>query len=253
MSYIGTKDFFFEVSRGNVPKHKAVIVPSHNDDIDSGVEEDIWEEGGSLSYLSSAETMNIVSDSTADDGDPAGTGARALLVTGLNGSHVLTTEVVTMNGTSNVLTSNSYLRIRSILVVTAGSGLANAGIITATASSAGTVQCTIAAGESLSQNSQYTVPAATTAYIIDIVFSTTKEGGGTPVVHFKGFVKTSSANAAWLQVFDQHLDTGVTNTERLQQLVMPELAAKSDIRMAATTTVNNTEVTARMFIVEVAD
>lgn len=248
-----TRDFFFEVAKGNVPKHKAIFVTGNNTDIDTGVEEDVWEQGGVLTYLTSAETMNIVSTAMADDGDPAGIGARTVLVTGLSSAHVLQSETVTMNGVADVLTSLSYLRVRSLTVVTAGSTEANAGVITATASSAATVQCAIAANEGISNNSHYTVPAATKAYIIDVYFTTTKEGGGAPIVHFLGFSNKRIANGAWVQVLDEHIDTGVFNTLHLEQKIMPELTAKTDIRVAATTTVNNTEVTTRMYIVEVAD
>lgn len=120
--------------------------------------EDVWNNGGTLSYLSSAETMNIVSTDTNDDGDPAGTGARTLEIFGLDGNYDLINETVTLNGTTNVTTVNSYLRVHRMIVRTAGSGGGNAGVITATASSAGTVQANIDIGDNQTLKSQYTVP-----------------------------------------------------------------------------------------------
>lgn len=120
--------------------------------------EDVWQQGGTEVYLSSAETMNIVSTDAADDGDPAGTGAQTVRIYGLDNNYDMIDETVTMNGTTNVLTTNSYLRVYRMIVTAAGSGGINAGDITATASSAGTVHAKIAIGDNQTLKSQYTVP-----------------------------------------------------------------------------------------------
>jgi hypothetical protein len=121
--------------------------------------EDVWDYsgGGQRTLLTSAETMNIVSTDVNDTS--AGTGARTITIVGLDENYNRITENVTLNGTSNVLTSKSYLRVGRMLVISAGSGLTNAGEITATASSSGEVQDVVPELGGISSQCALTVPA----------------------------------------------------------------------------------------------
>lgn len=118
--------------------------------------EEIWNVGGFESYLSSAEVMEITSTDAADAA--AGTGARTLQVYGLDNNYRMIDEIVTLNGTSAVDTTQSYLRVYRMIVRSAGSGAANAGTIDATAKSAGSVHARITIGDNQTLKSQYTVP-----------------------------------------------------------------------------------------------
>lgn len=121
--------------------------------------QDVWNNGGTEVYLTSAEQMNIASSDGADKGTPtAGTGARTLRIFGLDANYDQIDEVVTLDGTNNVLTANSYLRVHRMIVTSAGSGGQNAGNITATAASAGSIHANIAIGDNQTLKSQYTVP-----------------------------------------------------------------------------------------------
>jgi len=131
----------------------------------SATEEDVWGEGGTLSLLSSDEQMNIASSSANDT--VAGTGARTIVVTGISAG-AITSETVILNGTSNVLTTNSYEMIHRMKVLTAGSGGANAGKISATAATAGTVQGCIIAGENQSLQCIYKVPDGKSAIVLGL-------------------------------------------------------------------------------------
>lgn len=143
--------------------------------LDTVTEEDIWDAGGQLSFLSSAETMSIVSTSTNDD--VAGTGAQYLLINGLDNDYNLIQETVVMDGTTPVVTSNSYLRVHRLRVVTSGSGQTNAGTITATASTASTTQAQILAGNSITRMSHFTIPAGYTGFTTHVVMSCFRESG----------------------------------------------------------------------------
>lgn len=161
------------IARGVVDGHAMFDKFGNNPSVGTSFEY-IWVEGGDLTFLSSAETMNVASSSTDDDGDPAGTGARTVEVEGLDSNYAVITETVTMNGTSNVLTTNSFLRVYRMRVLTAGSTGSNVGIIRATASSAGTVQAHIAATDNQTLQLIYTVPAGKTFYIDHIFLATEK-------------------------------------------------------------------------------
>ncbi len=236
-----------------MPRHSTVIVRGHNPDIDSGTAEDLWEAGGELAYLSSEETMNIVSTSTNDDGDPAGSGALTLRVSGVDGTGAAVSEDVTMNGTSNVLTSQAFLRVNVMQVLTVGSGNTNAGNITATASSAASIQCEMDATEALSQNSHYTVPLTTKGYLYQVEFNLTKNAGGGLSVELHGFARPGGAGAPWLQLFDKHMDEDITDESDLLLPFPTQMPARTDIRLSALTNKADTDVRSRMYLMIVED
>jgi hypothetical protein len=153
--------------------------------------EDIWNAGGVLQFLSSAETMSVVSTSAADDGSPAGTGANTIIILGINDNFDPISEIVVMNGLTPVVTSNSFLRINNIRVLTAGTGGTNAGIITATASTAVTTQGQILANEGQSAKSQMTIPNGYYGILISLSVSC---GALTSA---SVSVQTREENAAW--------------------------------------------------------
>ena len=245
-----TKDFLLAVAMGDIAGHSLVIVRGHNPDIDSSTEEDVWEVGGTITYLTSGETMEIAS-SSAQDG-VAGTGALTVLVNGCSGTGAAQTEIITTNGTTDVQTLNSYLRVNSLIVLTAGTNEANVGNLTATATTAGTVQCEMDAGEGISQNSHYCVPLATTGYLYKVELNAAKiSGGGSPEIEFKGMARPNGA--AWLQLFDKKMDTSVTDEIDLDLPFPTAMAALTDIKFRADTDTNNTEVRTRMYLLLVED
>lgn len=134
------------------------IVHVHGDNPAMGTtRDDFWNVATSMVYLSVGETMNIVSDSANDAA--AGTGARTVEVSGLDNDYEPISETITMNGLTDVLTSLSYLRVLDIHTTTVGSTNSNQGIITATASSAATVQASMIVNDNHLLNGRHTIPA----------------------------------------------------------------------------------------------
>jgi len=155
----GTWSFPLRVVTGNVNGWSWESKFGSNSAV-GGTEEDIWNQGGTEALLSAAEQMDIASTLAADKGTPtAGTGARTLVIFGLASDYEPIRETIILNGASNVRTVNSYLRVHRMIVTTAGSGGINAGDITATAASAGSVHAKITAGNGQTQKTQYCVPA----------------------------------------------------------------------------------------------
>jgi len=128
-------------------------------------------------------SLEIVSGS-ADD-TAAGSGAQKVFVQGLSTDWELTSEIVTMNGTTAVALANQYFRIFSAYVYESGTYAntatpSHAGIITIRTAGAGASWLVIngisvfAKGQS--QCGVYTVPTGYTAYIstVDIYVETTK-------------------------------------------------------------------------------
>jgi len=99
-------------------------------------------------------TITLVSTSTADAS--AGTGAQTVAVTGVNSSNVEVTEVITMNGTTPVASTTSFIGINNLNVATAGSGRVNAGDI-ACGSGVGDIHMTMEATISTSKTAIFTL------------------------------------------------------------------------------------------------
>lgn len=147
-----------------------------NDDIDSGIEEDIWDSGGVKSILTSAETMSVVSTSANDDLN--GSGAWYVQVGGLDSDYNLVTETVTMDGLTPVITTTQFIAVNRVRSVFHGSGQSNAGAITVTGTSSSSLQATIPATNCISQQTHFTVPAGYTCFTTNIVI-TMYRGGST--------------------------------------------------------------------------
>lgn len=101
-----------------------------NNDIDAGTTpETLWNVGSLLVWPSSAGATTLVSSSANDAA--AGTGARTVLVTGLDANRDIISETVTLNGITPVNLTNNFFRVNSMTVVTVGSTGYNEGNLTA--------------------------------------------------------------------------------------------------------------------------
>jgi hypothetical protein len=188
------------------------------------VTEDVWQEGGVLSFLSSAETMNVASSSSDDDGDPAGDGARTVTLYGVDGNYLPLKETVVLNGMNNVETENAFLRINRMRVSTVGSDGVNAGDISATASTAGTVQGTISAGLGSTLKSQYTVANGYTAFISNLTLGTDNND------RVLLTLQTRTEGGPWIVIYR----INIIDATYFQFFTKPlQVRSKSDIRMQA--------------------
>lgn len=175
--------FELQVSRGQILGHTAVTVFGYNADVDQTLET-LWPQGGVITYPAAA-TVIKVSSSSAND-TAAGTGARTVLLEGLDGSFNEVSETVTLNGQTAVNTVNSYLFINNATVITAGSGLAAAGTIyfgvgVVTAGVPATVYASIVDGDNRSIAASYTVPGGHTGYVLSAGITAGQPTGSTSV------------------------------------------------------------------------
>ena len=189
MAYIGTKDVRLETAIGNIPGRTAVNKFGRNIEINSGVTADIWDGGhtlasGGVSLIWVAPTQartHTIASTSADDTD-AGAGARTVRIYGLTGwGAAEVTEDVTMNTGSPPVTSNSYVIIHRMEVLTKGATGANIGIITATATTDNTITAQIRVGQGQTQMAIYGIPSTQKAYMGAWYDSANKAGGATGV------------------------------------------------------------------------
>jgi len=169
-----TGEFYFDVARGRYDDLFAISKFGRNPDVDTG-SEDLWARGGTWVGPITARIHNVVSTDIADD--LGGTGMETVRIYGLDADYNLIEEDVTMDGTTNVPTANAYTMIYRMTGLTAGSGGTNAGTVTATAVTDGTVTAQIEIGQGQTQLGVYQVPAGYTAYLGRYGGSTDGAGG----------------------------------------------------------------------------
>ena len=166
-----TSDFFLEVVKGDIAGHSALQKFGFNPDIDNAATyETIWNGGGEYTGFNatSAEIVTVASVGTnAADDDIAGTGARTVELRGLDATYTMQTEVVELSGTSLVDTINSYIRIDRVLVLTAGSGGENAGVIVcAQKVTTANIFTSLPIGYNQTMIAAATIPAGKTGYMV---------------------------------------------------------------------------------------
>lgn len=165
--------FNLQVARGQITGHKALFKFGSNPVVDAALET-VWSQGGIYAYPSAATVMKVSSSSNNDTA--LGTGARTVTVAGLDANYNELSEVITLNGQTEVLTTNSFIRVFRAFVNTAGSGATAAGDIyvgvgVVTAGVPATVYAKIPLGANQTLMAVWTVPAGYTAYIDQGTFS----------------------------------------------------------------------------------
>lgn len=170
-------DFFLAVAKGDFTGYSNVSKFGYNAAVTSIAYESIWEGSNAYPWQTVADQLEVLSSSANDTS--AGTGARTVELEGLDSSWNLLTETLTMNGTTAVTTTASFLRIFRARVVTAGTSLRNEGDITIRDQDTSTTRALITNGPTSSFGQSlmavYTIPAGKTGYVININFSSAKD------------------------------------------------------------------------------
>lgn len=189
MTYITNKDFYLEVAKGNVAGHSVINKFGHAHDGVQTTATDIWDRADSTPTQqiwvapTTARIHQIVSSSASDTSGGAGT--RTLRVYGLTGwSTNEVSEDITMNGTTDVATSNAYVIIHRMQVLTKGATSTNVGTITATADTDSTVTAHIIAGDGQTNMAIYGVPSTQKAFIMQWYGSIGKASGASATIGF---------------------------------------------------------------------
>ncbi len=228
------EDRMLAIAEGAVTGHSLMLKFGRNPDIDGAAEETIWEGGGTYPFQSSAQSLEVLSAS--GDDTSAGTGARTITLIGLDANYAEQTQVITLNGTSVVAITGTWLRVHRCSVTTAGTGGVNAGLITVRIASAGATLLVIGAGNGQTLMAVYTIPAGITGYMLSY-YCSANATPTPPYCDIKLFTRPS---------------TGVLNLKH-QQALGPgyfyhkfeapfKITEKTDIYLNATSSVNNTDV-----------
>jgi hypothetical protein len=209
-----------QVARGKVPGVTQVNVFGYGTAID-GTFIPAWENATAYTFPASAINIRVVSSSASDDT------AASINISGLDANWNLLTEHIHLNGTTVVTTTNQFLRINSVLMVSPGTGqVTNVGTITLTNGS-GTIHGQINPGVSRMQNSWYSVPAGYGLYIQNInAFTGETKQGNTPTWMYYRVLVKDNINGVQRLI----LQTSFQNEYKVQRFNPVKYGEKSDVQ-----------------------
>lgn len=224
--------FLMAVGLGMVPGCTRVTALGHNPNIGSGAAADVWEGGGDYPFLAAASQLEVLSASAADTA--AGTGARQVLVSGLDANYNPISEVLTLNGTTPVPTARSYLRVNVLTTTgTPGSGKKNAGDLTLRVVSGGTTLSIARAGDGFGRSGVFSVQAGFTLFIVSEVFTVKSPGGANVNAAVFGTQLIAATGNSRIPLQFQVTSQVPYRHEAVEGVVLTE---KNDVTLRVTTT-----------------
>jgi len=236
-------DFHTEVALGRRQGATTWNKFGYNTDVDTGTEI-IASWGGTYQFITVGETISIVSTSTADaDGD---TGVNSIVVYGVDENWDSQIVVYLMDGTTPVVSAESWIGINRVAVFLSGTGRTNAGTITVTAVTSLYTMAQIPLGIGVSQQLIFFIPQNHQFLAEWLHFDALKiaGGGGNPELTFLGQVY-SVVNNTIQEVYRGHLDTTNANNIDVNTPIPFPIGEKSILYFTATTDKDNTSVTGR--------
>jgi hypothetical protein len=241
--------FELQVARGFIEGHRTVTVFGYNPDVDT-TEVTVWPVAGLMAHPAAALQMKVSSTNANDTA--AGTGARTVTIQGLDANYVEISETVTLNGQTEVLTTNSFLRINYAFVATAGSGESAAGDIyfgtgTVTAGVPATIYNIIKFDFNNTVTGHYTVPAGYSAYLSQGLFSAGQASGSTQV---RGRLLTTGVDNVRRTAAVTTVNNGVADYTFEYPLRIPE---KTDLEATGVGSANNNGVSCMFILLLVRD
>jgi len=152
-----SEPFDLQVSRGQITGHQTLSLFGYQSAV-GNTKIPVWENATVYTYITSASTLTLTSSSASDDT------LASVLINGLDSNFKPISEIIFLNGASNVTTVNSYFRVNSMFMLSPGTGQStNVGTITLKQSS--NIVSQINAGIGKTQSTVYTVPAGFSFYL----------------------------------------------------------------------------------------
>jgi hypothetical protein len=221
---------------------KEKILLGANADVDNGVTEDVWSEGGTYAWPTVADETSIVSSSADDAAE--GTGARTVKVHGLTDEFREISEVVELDGVAPVILAEQYYRINLVEVISAGSGEANAGVIQVLHGAA--VLGSIVAGDNVSKAAIFTCSSNVRNWAINKLHGQIVDAAA-GVVTFN--LMSRKDGEVWKSRYTYSVDGNGDSSEHVPVCGMIHFESGEDIRLTAISTVDDTQIVAGFDII----
>jgi len=233
-----TSKYLLDVQRGLIPGHSIFTQLGHNEEVDTSVDETIYEGATTFIPLLVAETIDIASDNAGDT--VGGAGVENILVSGLDGNFNVITEIVPTNGLSTVTTTNSYIILHRADAETAGSNLTNLGNVTFVSTTTAKDMGLMRAQLGSIQNGFLIIPANKTGHIFKVAASVTRTKGtqGIKEANVNILIKEDGKALKTFQFFGLRSDGGAISAE----LPFNKLLEKTFVRADTLAIANNTAV-----------
>jgi hypothetical protein len=209
-----SEPFDVQVARGLIKYHSTVNIYGYQAAV-ATTNIPVWEVASGYTYPVAATTMNLVSNDATDT-------TMTVLIQGLDASYSLISETLALNGTIDVVTTKSYLRINSMSVATG----TPAGAITLKDLTNTTTYARINASIGRTQMAIYTVPAGYTFYLSRIDAYTSLNGFTANYATYRNYAINNVTSAR--SVSQQ---APFTNTYHAQRVMPRPFTEKTDIQL----------------------
>ena len=243
--FIRDRDFFLEVSRGNIPDWQVYEQYAKNENTISGTEVSLAA-GGVINFLTAPDTVLVASGGNVND-TASGTGARKILVQGIDENLKLASETIELAGASaSASTTTKFWRLFRAIVTEsgtytltgAGTTGSNQGEIVVESTTDGTQLITIQQYESNSQYGCFSIPKGYVGHLSSLILSVASNKSSVIRTYLRqNFTNTSTNIGARSLSLEFDGVSGVNYLTAKSSLVIPEL---SDIWFTAVAAANNT-------------
>jgi hypothetical protein len=167
---VSSMPYLYDIAEGNVTGHEEWSKIGFNPNVGTTLET-VWDYSVAYVYPVAGMQMEVVSSDNTQD-LAGGTGCLTVTIVYLDDAFNEHSEVVTLDGTTPVLTTHvDIYRINSFLCTTVGTNGSPVGNITLRGAGGGTVYSYMLAGYNRARNIVYTVPEGKTLYITSIMWS----------------------------------------------------------------------------------
>ena len=208
-----TEPFELQVARGQIQGHSVVSIFGYQSAVGIGTPITVWENLVEYVYPTVASTMTVVSTSASDGS------SLSVLINGLDANFNLLSEVIALNGLTNVTTVNSFFRINSIICTNGN----NVGVITVKQSA--NILAQINAGVGRSQAALYTVPAGYSLFVRSVYAYSNEPGSGSNYSNYRVQINNRLTGASYTV-----LQTPFAPTYVVDRVLPFQYFEKNDVR-----------------------
>ena len=231
LNEVGDDVTILDIAEGKARGYSSVNKFGRCLDIATATYTDVWDYGGTVPVYPFPATATVLTLASIAADDIAGTGAQKVEVQGLDANWDLQTVTYDTNGGGTTVSTETWIRIFRMKVVQTGSGLENAGDITATVNANIIAQITNDGTIGFNQTlmAVYTVPRGKSAYLTGYKMSVNKKNGA--AADFNLWARDNANSYPFQLKETMGMDSNATST--VQQFFIPQnkFTEKTDIKM----------------------